>query len=106
MVLSFAYTVLNHNRIAWDIWEFLSPSSGSANLGFVFAVCHGSYLPFCGGCFPADKLLQLQLLVFCWVIHCRADLPSLEGAGQTQTTEGAEPCLHFNINMPKFMVCH
>lgn len=62
----------------FDLWFFLFVSAGH----------HGSHLPVCGGCFQADQLLQLQLLVLCGFVHFGATVSALEAAGQEETTEG------------------
>lgn len=54
----------------------------------LLSVHHVTDLPDSGGCLPAHQLLQLQLLVLHGFVCCRADLPPLEAAGQTQTSEG------------------
>ncbi|XP_056268464.1 Y+L amino acid transporter 2 isoform X1 [Pseudoliparis swirei] len=51
------------------------------------AVCHVADLPDSGGRLPAHQLLQLQLLVLHGPLHRRPDLPPLEGAGPTQTSQ-------------------
>ena len=51
-------------------------------------VHHDTYLPHCGGCFPAHQLLQLQLLVLCGPLCRWTALSSLEGAWSATTSQG------------------
>ncbi|XP_053280663.1 Y+L amino acid transporter 2 isoform X1 [Pleuronectes platessa] len=54
---------------------------------YTWIMCHVTDLPDSGGRLPTDQLLQLQLLVLHGSVHRWPDLPPLEGARQTQTSQ-------------------